>query len=293
MGFIKRHKKLVIILSIIFVVLLTSIILTFTLFSLKGVTLEFKTETSILTEEEQQEIIDEVSSEEISTLLFFNKQKLISKLEKDFPYLKIVNIETVYPSNLVIHSAEREEFYAIESNDNVYYLDEELKILKIEEGSFNKTQYNAILLNIADLNLNIIEAEAGQFITFGEQEAGEMGEILANDVQNVLLNLLTAFEVNNRNIAIIRANYQSFEVNLKYQEAGDSRIWFVCLSIIDNLGFETEIIEINKLLDEKIGVMFDIVNELATNEPERLLNEKLIIFENSNNEIAYVLNEIE
>lgn len=293
MGFIRRHKKFVIILSIIFIVLLTLIILTFTLFSLKSVSLELKTETNILNEEVQQDVIDEINSEGISTLLFFNKNKLISKLEKDFPYINIINIETVYPSSLVIHCAEREEFYAIESNDNVYYLDEELKILKIEEGIFEKTEYNAVLLNISDLNLNISNAEAGQFLSFGEQNADEMSEILANNIQYILLNLLTTFEESNRNIAIVRANYQSFEINLKYQQADDNRIWFVSLSIIDNIGFETEIIEANDQLAYKMGVMFEVVNNLATDEPERLLNEKLTIFKNADDEISYVLNEIE
>ena len=293
MGFIKRHKKFVIILSIIFVILLTSVILIFTLFSLKSGSLEFKTEINVLNEETQQEIIDEINSEGISTLLFLNKNKLISKLEKDFPYLNIINIETVYPSGLVIHCAEREEFYAIESNDNVYYLDEELKILKIEEGTFTKTQYNAVLLNISDLNMNISNAEEGQFLTFGEQDADEMGDILANNIQYILLNLLTTFEENNRNIAVVRANYQTFKINLKYQQADDSRIWFVCLSIIDNMGFETSIIEANDQLDYKMGVMFNVINELATDEPERLLNEKLTIFKNTDGEISYVLNEIE
>ena len=53
MKFIRRHKKLVIILSVLLALLITAIILVFTVFSLKEVELEFKTETLNITQEEQ------------------------------------------------------------------------------------------------------------------------------------------------------------------------------------------------------------------------------------------------
>lgn len=287
MNFIKRHKKIVIITSVAFTIFLTAIILIFTLFSLKNITLDFKTETNILSSEIQQEIIYNIEEQGIATVLFADKNTIINRLEKEYPYLKIINIETVIPSNYIIHCAEREELYAIESVDKVYYLDEDMKILKIEEGTYTKTDSNAVLLNIADLNLNISDAEAGQFLTIGDLSE-DASSILANNCQKTLTNILTAFEKNNRDIAIIRASYQSFALNMKYQEVEDSRTWYVCLTIFNNLGFETEIVESNDRLAEKLEVMINRINYLSANSPEDLLGGRLTIYENSSGQIVYL-----
>jgi hypothetical protein len=288
-DFLKKYKKFVIIFSIIFVILLTIIILIFTLFSLKNVSLDLKTETNILNEEMQQEIIDTVNNEYIPTVLFVDKQGLISKLEKQFPYLKIVNIETKIPSEFVIHCVEREEFYAIQSEGKTYYLDEELKILKIEEWYFEGTSSNAVLLNIANLNLNIGNAEEGQFLKFNNENLTDASSILANQAQETLLSLLNAFEENNRNIAVVRANFNSFEINFKFQQVEDGRIWYLCLSIIHNTGFETEIVEANEDLSQKIEIMLNRINEISTTSPEDLLTKKLTVYKNSSGNLVYLL----
>lgn len=288
MNFIKNHKVLITISSIVFVVLLTAIILIFTLFSLKTVTLDFKTETNILSEDIQQEIMSDVSSEGISTVLFVDKDRLISNLEKDYPYLRIINIETIIPSGFVIHCAEREELYAIESEDKVYYLDEDMKILRVEEGTFTKTNSNAVLLNISDLDLNMSDAEAGQFLTLNATST-DTSSILANNSQVALVSLLTAFEENNRDIAVIRASYQSFTLNLKYQQVEDTRTWYVCLSVVNNVGFKTEIVEANKKLAEKLEVMLNITSDLSSTSPETLITNKLTVYEDSSNQIVYLL----
>lgn len=288
-DFFKKHKKFVIIFSIIFVVILTMIILIFTLFSLKNVSLNLKTETNVLNAEIQQEIIDAVNDEGISTVLFADKKLLISKLEKQFPYLKIINIETVIPSEFIIHCAEREEIYAIESNNEIYYLDEELKVLRIEEEMFTKTDSNAVLLNISDLNLNIETAEAGQFIKFNNENLDDASAILANNAQETLVSLLTGFEKNNRDIAVVRSNFSSFKLNFKFQQVGDSRTWYTCLSIIHNTGFEAEIVESNDKLAEKIEIMLNKIDEISTTNPEDLLTMKLTVYKNSSGELVYLL----
>ncbi len=286
MGFIKRHKKLVIITSLILTVILTLIILIFTVFSLKDISLNFKTETNVLSEEVQEEIVDTLRNEGVSTVLFIYKDRIVNDLEKKFPYLKIVNIETVFPSSFIVHCLEREEFYAIESNEKVYYLDEDLKILKIEDGNFLNTPSNAVLLDIADLNLNITDAEEGQFLNFGSQ-AEDNSAKLATYSQEVLTNLLTCFEQSNRDIAIVKSSYESFTLNLKYQEVDDNRTWYVCLSLKYSLGLEFEIIEANEKLAEKLEVMINLIDGFSVDNPDKLTSGKISIYENSSNQIVY------
>lgn len=286
MEFIKKHKKFVIITSLILAVILTLIILIFTVFSLKDISLNFKTETNVLSEEVQENIIGALRDEGVSTVLFVSKDRIISDLEKKFPYLKIVNIETVFPSSFIVHCVEREEFYAIQSNEKVYYLDEDLKILKIEDGDFVNTASNAVLLDIADLNLNIIGAEEGQFLNF-ESQSEDNSAKLATYSQKVLTNLLTCFEQNNRDVAIVKSSYQSFTLNLKYQQVDDNRVWYVCLSIKHNLGLEFEIVESNEKLAEKLEIMINLIDGFSINNPDKLTSGKIVIYENSSNQIVY------
>lgn len=270
----------------IFVVVITAIILIFTLFSLKSVSLNLKTETNYLTEEVQQGIINQVKKEKIKTVLFADKSKLTKKLEKEFPYIKIINIEIIIPSSYVIHCIEREELYVIESNDKVFYLDEELKVLKIIEEEFIMTESSPILLNISDLEFNFENLEEGQFLNFNKK-GKEVEDILSNYTQKTLTTLLNSFEQNNRNIAILRSSYKEVKIEFKYLDTSLS----VCLTLTDKYGFQTLIIDSNQDLPEKISVMIAAINELSTTNPEDLLNKNLIVFKNIDGELAYYLED--
>jgi hypothetical protein len=39
-------------------------------------------------------------------------------LEKENSYLKVINIETIFPNKLIVHCAEREEFFSIKKNNS-------------------------------------------------------------------------------------------------------------------------------------------------------------------------------
>ena len=76
-------------------------------------------------------------------------------MESQNPYLKVINIETVFPNKLILHCAEREELFCIKGRDDLYYIcDEELKILDVRE-SFENGKENPIFLNIFEKELNL------------------------------------------------------------------------------------------------------------------------------------------
>ena len=140
-----KLKKWIIAGSVIGGILITLIVLTFTLFALKKVEVNYKSSTvnlSCTTEE----IMDSAGIDYGGTVFFRNKSKYIKNLEKTYPYIKVVNIETRFPSTFVIHVAEREEVYAVKKGESYYIVDDEFKILKIVD-SFESDQTNAILLS--------------------------------------------------------------------------------------------------------------------------------------------------
>ena len=135
-------KKWIIASGIVVFIVGLLVLLAFTLFSLRSIKVDYRTSTLNLTATEQ-EIIDSADFKMNTSVLFHGKKGYINKIESAFPYIKVVNIETVFPSRFVIHVAEREEIYAFEGESGYLICDDEFKILKIE-SSF---QNDAILLN--------------------------------------------------------------------------------------------------------------------------------------------------
>ncbi len=296
MRFFKKHKKATIICSIVFVLLIILVVLMFTVFLLKDVKVELKTGTEHLT----QEVVSEIENEALKTggsVLFLGKEKLISRLEKQFPYLKIVNIETQIPNKLVIHAAEREELFAVNSGEKSYFLDEEFKILRVENSIYSKQENGAVLLSFgsvfinaedkayaAGVDLKLDGAEAGQTLNIGN--SSEEQNYFSKKLETIALSILTSFEENGLQIQDVRSRFQSFEIFFKPVEFAGLISWQPCLKIVDSANFEAQIILADSNLTTKIGAYNQAISEASKN-PGLLVNKILYVFENSNNEIAY------
>lgn len=296
MRFFRKHKKATIICSIVFVLLIILVVLMFTVFLLKDVKVELKTGTEHLT----QEVVSEIENEALKTggsVLFLGKEKLISRLEKQFPYLKIVNIETQIPNKLVIHAAEREELFAVNSGEKSYFLDEEFKILRVENSIYSKQENGAVLLSFgsvfinsedkayaAGVDLKLDGAEAGQTLNIGN--SSEEQNYFSKKLETFALSILTSFEENGLQIQDVRSRFQSFEIFFKPVEFAGLISWQPCLKIVDSANFEAQIILADSNLTTKIGAYNQAISEASKN-PGLLVNKILYVFENSNNEIAY------
>ena len=268
----------------------------FTVFLLKDVKVELKTGTEHLS----QEVVSEIENEALKTggsVLFLGKEKLISRLEKQFPYLKIVNIETQIPNKLIIHAAEREELFAVNSGEKSYFLDEEFKILRVENSNYSKQENGAVLLSFgsvfinaedkayaAGVDLKLDGAEAGQTLNIGN--SSEEQNYFSKKLETIALSILTSFEENGLQIQDVRSRFQSFEIFFKPVEFAGLISWQPCLKIVDSANFEAQIILADSNLTTKIGAYNQAISEASKN-PGLLVNKILYVFENSNNEIAY------
>lgn len=301
MNFIKKHKIKFIILLVFVLILVTAIILMFTLFALKSVELEFKTETLNISYD-QQEDIKQKTHEYGGSVLFIGKEKIVNDLENQFPYLKIVNIETVFPNKLIIHCAEREELFVINSQNKFYYVDEELKLLKISDINDNtciSLNFEDIILDdslnppsykIVNLDLNLSNAKEGQFIKLINNDGGVF---LLNKLEDISKFILTAFEQNNRQIDIVKQQFKEFEIFYKAQKITESSLaWRICLRLVDRNDYEIQIVDCDVVLAEKISVLYDALTYAVSN-PEKLEENKLIIYQNENKQIVYQFQNID
>lgn len=166
-------KKWIISLSTIGIVIITVVILSFTLFTMQNISIDYR--TSLKYEYNDDEIIASSLLPKGKNIMFLKKQPYIDNIEKAYPYLEVINIETAFPSKLIIHVRERQPFYAVKNEEKYMLLDQSLKVLEVVD-EFSSTQTNAILLPFS------IGGEAGDFLEL---------DYLADFYDAVLLNSKT------------------------------------------------------------------------------------------------------
>ena len=123
-------KKVIIALSALVAVIGLIFLLSYTLFALREVEIDYRTSHTNITVSDE-EIIESGEIDLGGTVFFRNKQKIEQRIENANPYIDVINIETVFPSKFVIHIKERAKIYAIAGDGEYYFCDENLRILEI------------------------------------------------------------------------------------------------------------------------------------------------------------------
>ena len=122
------------------------VVLSSAVFSLATVEINFLSTTYYLTD--NNAIIDSGSFKYGENVFFSSKKIYKNNLEKANPYLRVLNIETIFPNKLVINAVERQETYVFKLDNNKYAkTDEYLKILSITNVYQNNTENGIEILN--------------------------------------------------------------------------------------------------------------------------------------------------
>ncbi len=237
---LQKHKKLIITLSVLLGVFLLILILGLTVFTLKNVEIDFKNNSQIYSEESKKSIAEDSIIKKGTSIFAVNKKTISSVLEKNNPYLKIINIETVFPNKIVIHCAERESTYAVKANDKKYFIcDAEFKVLSISDDYY--TGQAILFTGLENLIENSNRVNAGEFLEFSSEK-----EVL----EKIGTGLLQA----NKTVAMQKALIKSIEFTsgVYYYTAKNQPY----LIIEDQNGFKSEIYAIDTHLAEKFLCMF-------------------------------------
>ncbi len=236
-------KKLIISLSVVFGFIAVLLILFWTLFALSKVTVSFSTSLENLTVS-KEEIIKAGEFRKGASVLFEGKSKSIKKIEKyvsqneNFAYIKIENIETVFPNKFVIHISEREELFAVSCENKFLICDRDLRVLKkIDE--FSSKHDNAILLE--GLTIKNEDVKIGDFLKVEEQN---------------ITKLYSNFVKNNRSLGEQRSKFEKIEVS-HYQD-GYTKKEYVALTLHTFIGRTFEICNIDFALSNKIRLMYAV-----------------------------------
>ena len=109
------------------------VVLSSVIFSLKSVEVIFLSNTDTLTGQEET-ILESGRFNFCESVFLSNKKEYTCNFEKSNPYLRVVNLETIFPSKLIVHAVERTECYFFKlSNGKYAVIDEHAKLLRISQ----------------------------------------------------------------------------------------------------------------------------------------------------------------
>lgn len=268
MNFFVNHKKLVISLSIIFAMILIVIILLFTLFGLKSVELNFKTETSVyLTDESKSQVLENTNIRYGRCVFFSNKTELINELEKENPYLKVINIETIFPNSFKIHCAERESVVAFKQGERYLICDSELKILDITNNLEGNNGLKPILIT-TDFQFEK-PYTIGDFISYLDFDDYKLYDISRN--------IFIALQMNDRGNSEAKATFETIEFLLEERDVYTAE-YKVALKIKDVNGLDIKILDVENDLELKFQKYFSVFSQI---NPMEYTKKELLIYEDN------------
>ncbi len=261
-------KKLIITLSVIFCVIVVILILFWTLFGLSTVTVEYSSTTQNLTVSDE-EIVEAGQFRMGACVLFEGKQKSIDSINEyvsenpNFAYLRVINIETVFPNKFVVHVTEREELFAVEVSGKYLVCDREFRVLRIET-EYVSVQGEAILLK--GLEFSNEDVAVGDFLDI-EQEG-------MKSFYSVMLQ-------NNRDLSEILGKFKELTLGTYEDEITGKE--YISLEITTYQNKQFVIYNINFAFANKVQLMFAIESSLYNQSVDE--NGNIL---NSNGEITFV-----
>ena len=239
------------------------VILCFTLFRTHNIELSFHNQTTIFASDDKQ--IELINSAKINTaqpIFSLNKKEITNNLELNNPYLKVINIETVFPNKLVIHCAEREEMFCIKSNNDLYYIcDDDLKILSITR-TVDFQQGNAVLL------------EGVTVLNTGAQ-TGETLDLATGD--ELIKTISNAFAHSNKTITDIKGMFKNLMLKFEYNVYTSKMEPTLEFTTYDN--FVINVRNAKSFLATKLNLLLSVVPQ----KPDYYATHSLLIDINPNN----------
>lgn len=169
-----------------------------------------------------------------NSVFLLKKEKVSNKLEEDYPYLDIINIEVIFPNTVRIHSVERIECYAIKLTNNSYAIcDKQMKVLR-----FSNSAEDMVLVKDG-----FNSAEIGDYISYNNS--------------SYYTSLIEEFEKFNQNSTSVKFILKDIEL-LEVLGASGSEYNY---KISTDCGIDIEIQNITQSFSEKIYKAYTLYSQ--------------------------------
>lgn len=239
---LKSRKRLVIILSIIAAIFVL-VVLTSALFSLKNVEVVYSSvasENSVVEGYKKDEIIKTGEFAYGKNILFLNYKNNIAKIEKAYPFAKVVKVERKFPNKAIIHIVERQPVFKVQVGSTYYCLDSDLKILS------DNVNFSSNLINFPTL------------LNFTIPDGKRAGDQLSNaHITSVMADIFAGVMGKQSNISITSLK----SINISNNEVtGEQEI-----TIINNNDEVKIILEGSQNISAKIVCAYEVYNTKVQN----------------------------
>ncbi len=137
-----RNKKLIILFSVLLAITLL-VVFNSVLFSVQHV------DVYCANMEKSQYEADVLNSHKIrrgSSIFFVNKAKVTARVEKAVPGIRVLNIEKKFPNRIYINYIEVPAYVKVTSGSKTYYLGNDMRVMRIEDGLGDNDNSGAIRL---------------------------------------------------------------------------------------------------------------------------------------------------
>lgn len=261
-----KKKRLFLIISIS-VLLVLAFMIGSPFFKLQSVEIKFindKNEVVLLKDNfvfnNQQKINKIISSANFdygSSLFLINKQNYVSRLDKGNPYLKLVNISSVFPNKMIVYAKERKPIFYISNCENYFLLDSDFKILEVT-NNLDKTS-NLIYISASEKNREETFFEFFNISNFALEPSQYLNEnnIIIDNIKNIvkIINSFDCFNIYNQN---------PIEKIIIYENENFANISFKTNSEI--YGIELKIENVLESFDKKLNKLLCAFKTLINQE---------------------------
>ena len=176
----KSRKKFWLITGITVLSIVALIVVSLLATRLKTVTVEFRTRVEQVNSQLEEGVLDNVKETgefKKKSLLFYNLDENIAKIEKSNPYVKVEQVIRKFPSTLRVYISERTPKFRVEDGKTAgkwYILDSEFKVLDIVTDDIKTHEYGSTTYYAKTAELNIeglkVSAYIGDFVNAGVLE---------------------------------------------------------------------------------------------------------------------------
>ncbi|MBR6778823.1 MAG: FtsQ-type POTRA domain-containing protein [Clostridia bacterium] len=195
-----------------------------------------------------QEIKDEILAsagiKNGKSIFMLDKETAINNIEKTYPYVKVIQIKTVSVTEIQIIVRKRFDTYYVENNSKYYILDEDLKVLAINEIQPNLTKYNSsgIIINnntkVGDFVGNNYAKQAAYDLFVALYEKANMDrEAMSENVLSV--SFATGYTLSESYVRMILETKQGVTIDIYKPEQDLGRKIHICYTAISAPEVET------------------------------------------------------
>ena len=185
-----------------------------------------------------------------TSIFMLDKDDAISKIEAQYPKLKVVQIKTTGVTKVEIVVRQRKSLFTCQNGANYLVLDEELKVLEVLSHKPDLIEIDATLLNI-DGN-----TRAGDFVSKNNLEK------VTNDFYVALLRTV---KIENTDTFVEHNDILDLIVDFKIKKGNTLEEEYDRLVVTTKYGVVIDIAKPNVDLLYKVNICFATINELDDN----------------------------